>query len=204
MAKIMGIVIGIFLFAILMIGVTYAWFTWSSSNINITGSSNCFNIDYTKGPTINNESVVLFDESQIISNNQITIKEGMALTGVSAAINSNCTISGNLAINLNVTAINNAYISGNSVGAFKYVVASYDPSTYSTITTSALNGKKFTILKTGSINSTSSIVLVNEALSNTKKGYLVIFYVDGNLVNNDAAESIFSATIDAVANQIES
>lgn len=204
MAKIMGIIIGIFLFAILMIGVTYAWFTWSSSNINITGSSACFNIDYTKGPTINNESVLLFDESQIISNNQITIKEGMALTGVSAAINSNCTISGNLTINLNVTAINNAYISGNSVGAFKYVIASYDPSTYSTITTSALSGKKFNIIDTESITGTNSVAIVNDTLSNTKKGYLVIFYVDGNLVNNDAAESVFSATIDAVANQIES
>ena len=203
-SKIVGVIIGILLFVLLITGITYAWFTWKSSNINITGSSACFTVDYTKGPNISNEDVILFDESKIISNNQITIKEGMALTAVTAGIKSTCTISGDLIINLNVTTLNNAYISGNSVGAFKYILASYDPNTYTTISTSALSGQKFDIIKTESITSTGSITITSETLSTTKKGFLIIFYVDGDLVNNDAGGSSFSATIEAVARQVES
>jgi len=199
--KFIGTILGIVLFISLIAGITYAWITWTSENINISGTSECFTVNYTKGQTINNASVILFDESKIINNNKITIKNGMAITNVTAGLNSNCSISGNITISLTINNLNTAYISGNSIGAFKYALASYDPSVYTTITTSALSNTAFDIIKTESITSTDKITLVAEELSTTTKGYLIIFYVDGNLVDNDAKDSTFSATIDAVAAQ---
>lgn len=203
--KLVGTILGILMFILLTTGITYAWFTWQSNKITISGTSECFIINYTKGKTLSNESAILFDESTIITNNQITVKEGMALTDVTASIDSNCDVLGNLTLNLTVSNLNSAFTdSGNSTGAFKYVLASYDPSSYDDITASALSGVVFDIIKTDSITSTDTITLVSEQLSTTKKGYLLIFYVDGDLANDDAQNSTFSATIEAVARQVSS
>lgn len=207
-AKIMGIIIGVILFSLLTTALTYAWFTWTSRNIEISGITECFTINHTKGQNIaqaaiDDTGVILFDESTIISDEKITIKNGMVITNVTASIDSSCTISGDLTITLNIESLNTAYISGNSIGAFKYVVASYDPNEYTDadITISNLNGKSFDIIANESITSTSPITLVNEEVSTTTKGYLIIFYVDGDLANNDASDSIFKATISATAKQ---
>lgn len=202
--KLIGTIVGIVLFIILISGITYAAFMWRSENIDISGSSECFTINYVPGPTITNESVILFDENSIISNNTITIKNGMAVTGMAAAIDSGCSISGMITVNLKATNLNNAFTSsGQSTGAFKYVVASYDPSVYSTISVSSLVNKTFSIIKSGSITDTSQITLLNEELSNTTNGYLIVFYVDGDLAQNDAQDSTFSATITGIATQTE-
>ena len=202
-AKTLGLIIGIVLFTLLVAGVTYAVFTWISENTDIAGNTECFKVDYTKGSIIDNESVILFDESIIINNNTITVKNGMALTGFTAGLNSGCSIAGNLKVTLDINNIHTAYTTGNSVGAFKYVVAEYSPSTYQTISIGALSGKTFNIKKTGSITSTDTITLVEEEISNTTKGYLIIFYVDGDLAQNDAGESTFSAVVTAEAQQTE-
>jgi len=199
--KIIGSLVGIILFICLIAGISYAWITWRSSNIGISGSSECFTINYTKGQTITDQSVILFDESTIINNNKVTIKNGMAITDVAAYIDSSCNIPANLEILLNVTELNPAYITGNSVGAFKYVIASYDPSIYSDITTTVLNGQSFNIIKNDSVMNTGEISLITEELSNTEKGYLLIFYVDGDLAMNDAQNTTFTATITGVATQ---
>lgn len=202
LAKTVGYVIGIILFSLVVIGVTYAFYRWTSDNINISGESQCFDIVYTKGPVISNESVILFDESKIISDNKITVKSGMALTGFTAGINSGCDTAGSLTVTLNVDNLDSAFISGNSVGAFKYVVASYDPSIYSSISSSNMVDNSFDIIERGNVTS-NSIQLLIDKLSNSVKGYLVIFYVDGDMAFNDAGESTFSGTISAVADQIQ-
>ena len=200
--KLLGLILGVIMFVLLISGISYAWITWTSENINISGTSECFTINYTKGQSINNESAILFDENKIINNNKITIKNGMVITNVTTSIDSNCTIPSNLTINLTINNLNNAYINGNSVGAFKYVVASYDPNTYTTISANALNEISFDIIKSESITSTDETILVEEPLSTNTKGYLIIFYIDGNLAHNDAANSVFSATIEGTATQI--
>ena len=201
--KLIGTIVGVLLFLLVIAGITYAWFTWRSSNINISGTTECFNIHYTNGQTLTDASTILLDESTIINNNKITIKNGMAITDVTAYIDSSCNIPANLEITLTINELSDAFISGNSIGAFKYVLASYDPSTYSDITTSALNGLQFDIIKNESITKVGDITLVDEALSTTEKGYLLIFYVDGDLAMNDAQNSLFSATITGVATQVE-
>ena len=199
--KTYGIVLGVLLFLLLAVGITYAVLAWKSSNISILGNAECLDINYVKGNNISDE-ILLFDESQIINNNKITIKNGMGLTNVTAGIKSNCTIDGYITINLNVSSLNSTFTSsGTSNGALKYVLASYDPSTYTTVNTTTLNNISFNILEKGSITQTGIIKIHEEQLSNIKtKGYLLILYIDGDLVTNYTGDNI-TASLEAVVTQ---
>ena len=200
--KTYGIVLGVLLFLLLALGITYAVLAWKSSNISILGNAECLDINYVKGNNISDE-ILLFDESQIINNNnKITIKNGMGLTNVTAGIKSNCTIDGYITINLNVSSLNSTFTSsGTSYGALKYVLASYDPSTYTTIDTITLNNISFNILEKGSITETGTIKIYDDQLSNTKtKGYLLILYIDGDLVTNYTGDNI-TASLEAIVTQ---
>ena len=199
--KTYGIVLGVLLFLLLAVGITYAVLAWKSSNISILGNAECLDINYVKGNNISDE-ILLFDESQIINNNKITIKNGMGLTNVTAGIKSNCTIDGYITINLNVSSLNSTFTSsGTSNGALKYVLASYDSSTYTTIDTITLNNISFYILEKGSITETGTIKIYDDQLSNTKtKGYLLILYIDGDLVTNYTGDNI-TASLEAVVTQ---
>lgn len=201
--KIYGLVLGILLFIGLVAGFSYAYYVGSVSNNAIQGNA-CFDINYTKGGSISNTSVLLFDEGDIIKNNTITIKNGMAITSVGAGIKTGCNIDAYLTINLTATVLDDAYISGDSVGAFKYVVAEYSSNTYPTVSISTLSGKTFNIVKKGSITSTNKESIYNANLSvGSQNSYLIIFYIDGNLANNNAGNKSFSATIEGVATQGE-
>lgn len=203
-AKLFGTILGVILFLVLVAGFTYAWFTWQSSNITISGNSECFNINYNKGQNITGSNLKLFDEAKIIKNNTITVETGMAITNLSAGIDSNCSINGILTVNLNVSTLDTSYTaSGNSNGALKYVIAEYSSSTYPSVTTDLLKGKSFSIIKNGSITSTgvSTIHTIPLISGEAKKEYLVIFYIDGDIAQNDAQNKSFSANIEAVVEQ---
>lgn len=184
--KIYGVVLGIILFILLISGLTYAILSWRSSNITIAGNSECLEVDSAKGSNITGSDLLLLD-SGVVNNNQITIRAGMVVTNITAKLKSSCTLDGYLTINLKTTTLNSGFTSsGNSTGALKYVLASYDPSTYTTISTSALNGKTFDIIKIGSITSTGTLKIKEAQLSkDTTLAYLVIFYIDGDKANND-------------------
>ena len=203
--KIYGIVLGVILFILLVSGLTYAILNWRSSNITIAGNSECLEVDSVKGTDITGGDLLLQDENQIINNNQITITSGMVITNITAKLKSSCTLDGYLTINLNTTNLNSGFTSsGNSTGALKYVLASYDPSTYTTISTSALNGKSFDIVKTGSITSTGTLKIKEAQLSkDTTLAYLVIFYIDGDKANNDIGSNStnFKTSIEATVTQ---
>lgn len=201
-SKLLGAILGVILFILLIAGMSYAWITWQSSNTSITGITECFDIDYTKGGNISNANVILFDESEIKNNNNITIKNGMALTNMNVQMNSNCNIEAYLTINLNVETLNDAFISGDSIGALKYVVAKYSKTTYPTVSTEGLKDKSFEILSTGSVNTVGNIKLLEVNLNgNTSYDYLIAFYIDGNLANNDAGSTTFSAKIEGKLTQ---
>ena len=209
--KTYGLVLGIVLFVLLIAGFTYAALNWRSSNIVISGNTECLDIESTKGSDITGEELLLLDESSIISDNKITIKEGMVVTNVTAKIKSGCTIGAYMTLNLNVTSLNSAFTSsGNSTGALKYVVATYDPTTYPTVNASTLKDKSFdidkngNIVSTGSITSTGTIKIREKQLSTSETvSYLIIFYIDGNLANNDAANTSnnFTTSITAEVTQ---
>ena len=131
--KIYGVVLGIILFILLISGLTYAILSWRSSNITIAGNSECLEVDSAKGSNITGSDLLLLD-SGVVNNNQITIRAGMVVTNITAKLKSSCTLDGYLTINLKTTTLNSGFTSsGNSTGALKYVLASYDPSTYTTI-----------------------------------------------------------------------
>lgn len=203
--KIYGIALGVILFILLVSGLTYAILSWRSSNITIAGTSECLDVDYAKGSDITGSDLLLLDESEIINNNQITITTGMVVTNITAKLKSSCTIDGYLTINLNTTTLNSGFTSsGNSTGALKYVLASYDPTNYTTVSTSALNGETFNIITTGSITSTGTAKLKEDQLSkDTTLAYLVIFYIDGEEADNDIGSNStnFKASIEATITQ---
>ena len=97
--KTYGLVLGIVLFVLLIAGFTYAALKWKSSNIVISGNTECLDIESTQGRDITGEELLLLDDSSIINNNKITIKEGMVVTNVTAKIKSGCTIAGYLTLN---------------------------------------------------------------------------------------------------------
>lgn len=203
--KIYGVVLGIILFILLVSGLTYAILNWRSSNITIAGNSECLEVDSVKGSNITGSDLLLLDESEIINNNRITITSGMVVTNITAKLKSSCTIDGYLTINLKTTTLNSGFTSsGNSTGALKYVLASYNPSIYTTVSTSALSDKTFDIIETGSITSTGTLKIKEVQLPKyATLGYIVIFYIDGEKANNDVGSNStnFKTSIEASVTQ---
>ena len=195
------IVLGVLVLILTISGITYAILTWTSSRVNIGLTSNCFTIDYTKGNDIANASIKALNESDLISDNKFTIKEGIALTYANIGIKSTCTIEGYGSLYLNVTTLSSAFSTGNSKGALKYAVLD-NTSTTSTVTVASLLNQQFNIVSKGSITSTGKITLLTKQLSNTKLNkYLIVIYADVSKIANDAMDASFNGTVSADANQ---
>lgn len=201
--KIIGTSIGVILFVILILGFTYAWFTWESNRINISGNTSCFNINYTEGNLITSD-MLLVDANKLISNNKITIKRGMAVTNLSASKDLKCKkINAKLSIELVADAVPSIYsTSGSCREALNYVIASYDSSLYTVIDARTLENITFDILSTGTITSTGTKTVYEMELANdgTRQDYLIIFYIDGNKANDDIDNKniIINAKVTAV------
>ena len=205
--KIYGLILGILLFIGLVAGLTYAYYNFKDT-AGISGEAGiCFNINTTNGGNITDADLLLLEENNIINNGSVTITNGMALTSITAGIDSSCTgINGYLSINIENITMNDNFVSGDSIGALKYIIASYSQETYPTVGIGNLSGQSFTILKTGSITSTNADTLYVDILPNdgTTKDYLIIFYIDGDLAGNGIAtypSNNFTSTIEAVATQ---
>ena len=195
------IVLGVLALILIILGITYAILTWTSSRVNIGLTSNCFTIDYTKGNDIANASIKALNESDLISDNKFTIKEGIALTYANIGIKSTCTIEGYGSLYLNVTTLSSAFSTGNSKGALKYAVLD-NTSTTSTVTVASLLNQQFNIVSKGSITNTGKITLLTKQLSNTKLNkYLIVIYADVSKIANDAMDASFNGTVSADANQ---
>ena len=197
------IILGIITLTLVIIGTTYAILTWTSSKINLGLNSGCFTIDYTKGQDISG-NLKLLNESDLISNNKFTIKNGIGISAVNIGINSTCTIEGYGSIYLNVTNISDAFTAGDSKGALKYAVLSNTSTitTPSSVTVDSLLNQSFDIVSTGSITSNDTITLLTKQLSNTEVyKYLVVIYVDNALAGNSITSASFSGNISADANQ---
>jgi len=57
--ELIKVIMGVLLLIVVVSGTTYAAFVWSSENIDISGTSDCFVIDYTKGTDILNGELEL-------------------------------------------------------------------------------------------------------------------------------------------------
>ena len=195
------IVLGVLALILTISGITYAILTWTSSKINIGLTSNCFTIDYTKGQDITNQSIKLINEEDLISDGKFTIKDGIALTYANIGIKSTCTIEGYGILKLNVTSLSEAFTTGNSKGSLKYAVLKNTSST-STITVASLLNQSFDLVSRGSITKLGTIDILTEQLSNNEiYKYLIVVYIDNNLVGNDVIGSSFAGNISAEAYQ---
>ena len=203
--KTYGLIIGIVLFILLIAGLSYAWY--QGQDIDTTTISGeigmCFEANYLKGGNVSGDDLLLLKKSRIINNNQITITNGMAVTSISAGIDTNtCPDTyGYMDVYMKDTTLNNAFISGDSAGALKYVIASYDSSQYPTATVAALSGNTFDIIKEGTVSDANDRLLFTDPMlpQGTLANYLVIFYLDGDLTFNDGGYTNFSTTISATA-----
>ena len=197
------IILGVIILILAISGLTYAILTWTSSKINIGLTSGCFTIDYTKGQDISG-NLKLLNESDLISNNKFTIKNGIGISAVNIGIKSTCTIEGYGSIYLNVTNISEAFTTGDSKGALKYAVLSNTSTitTPSSATVDSLLNQSFDIVSTGSITSNDTITLLTKQLSNTEVyKYLVVIYVDNALAGNSVTSASFTGNISADAEQ---
>ena len=198
------IILGVIILILAISGLTYAILTWTSSKINIGLTSGCFTIDYTKGQDISG-NLKLLNESDLISSNKFTIKNGIGISAVNIGIKSTCTIEGYGSIYLNVTNISEAFTTGDSKGALKYAVLSNTSTitTPSSVTVDSLLNQSFDIVSTGSITGSDTITLLTKQLSNTEVyKYLVVIYVDNALAGNDITSASFTGNISADAEQL--
>ena len=185
--KIIGAIIGIIFFIALISGFTYAWFTWISPTINVSGNTACFDINYKKGNLVTDD-MLLVDANKVISNNKITIKKGMTVTNLNVSKNPNCLkIKAKLTIELYSPTVDSVYYTnGACANALNYVLVSYDPSKVSTVNASTLENLTFDIIATAPINNIGARTIFEKELADdgTSQDYLVIFYLDGNKANN--------------------
>ena len=197
------IILGIITLTLVIIGTTYAILTWTSTKINLGLNSGCFTIDYTKGQDISG-NLKLLNESDLISSNKFTIKNGIGISAVNIGINSTCTIEGFGSIYLNVTNISESFTTGDSKGALKYAVLSNTSTitTPSSVTVDSLLNQSFEIVAKGSIESSGKKLLYKMELSNTEiNKYIIVIYVDNFLAGNSITSATFSGNISSEAEQ---
>ena len=191
--KMLGAIVGIIMFIVLIAGATYAWVTWQSDNTRLSGNTGCFpDINYVNGNTLSSNNVLLFDESLIINNNKIIIKNGMTYLNVTASVDSNCTLPVQLRIDFNVSELNKNFIDGNSTGAFSYILAKYDGTVADL---SEFVGKSLDIIESGIVYNKGDYSVLGDRLTTDTSSYLLIFYINGDNAFDDVAYSNFSVSI---------
>lgn len=177
--KLIGTILGVILFAALVAGLTYAIMTWSSSNIEISGTSDCFDIDYGVssqiGSTNQNAKITMVD----------SYKKGLTAV-VTLALKQECAnVPGNASLYLNTEASGtSATILG---GALKYAV----------VNSSNLD----TVLGSGTITSTGEMEILNNINVSTTQStsFTVYVWLDGNVADNTYINLNYSGYINAKA-----
>ncbi len=176
--KVWGTILGVTAFIALVAGVTYAWFTWTSSNTVIGGTTGCFNIKYDKGADISGQEL-----------RPTSSYTGGASTIVKINIDSSCNITGTATLYLNTLSTTTVPLSAS--GALKYAVVH--------------GGTK---VADGTISAKSDLpILENIALTKAATAtdaYTVYVWIDGTIADNTYAGKVYNGYIHAKANQTES
>ena len=173
-AKFVGTIFGIVLFIALIAGFTYAWLSWRSNNIEMRGTTGCFNIDYGVSQQIGSDSVKESLEMTSIYTEGLSAK-------VSLALKSTCSnVLGTATLYLNTSSASSNILNG----ALKYTV---------------LNGD--TVIGTGVINTSDRITLINDIdiSSTTPTTYTVYVWLDGSVADNSYANVSYTGYISAEA-----
>lgn len=179
-AKLIGSIIGVFLFIALIAGFTYALIAWQSSNINIAGRSDCFDIDYGISQQIGSAS------SKASLNMTSDYTEGLSAK-VTLSLKTECAnFPGTATLYLNTTNVGTTSGTSSDIlkGALKYTVVSGT-----------------TVLASGVIDTNSKIVLLDniDVSSTTPTTYTVYVWLDGEVADNSYANLNYIGYISAEA-----
>ena len=166
--KILYSILVVVLIIIVSVGITYAWLSWSGS-VNISGTSECFDVNYVKGQDIGSE------ESPAKLSLASSYTEGLS-TVVKVNLNDTCTIlNGTGTLYLNTDSITSNILLTSNV--LKYQV---------------LDGT--TEINSGIITSTGTLAIYdNIPITNEEKSITVYIWIDGNLVTNDNVNDVLSS-----------
>lgn len=182
------IIIFILFLMVVVVSVTYAWFAWQSSKTTISGSTDCFAINYDKGSDIGS--------SDNPSNLRpvCDYKEGDNVV-LSINVDSTCRVTGTGSINLTTTLFNlengtSAFGLSNSSEVLKYKVVKVSGSTETNISGCSGNVDRLGTMSLCSINVTSSV--------DTYKVYL---YMDCNKATIDYIGASYAGYIQTVVVQ---
>ena len=193
--NVIRMVIGVILLIVLVTGATYAWFTWKSANVSISGTTGCFDILYDKGEDIGTV------DSPYGLGHSCNYNEGSASAEVTMSIDSKCNTTGVASINLKTTAFtlydgSNAFDRDDEV--LKYQVVKIGTETIDgveTTTETPIEGCA------GYITSSSNTSLCEVNLNHTATKYKVYLYLDCNTVTTSYIGSTYSGYIQTVATQ---
>ena len=162
------VVIRRLLIIIVSVSITYAWLSWSGV-VNISGTSECFDINYVKGQDIGS------DNNPANFSLASTYTEGLSSV-IKVNLKDTCTISngtGTLYLNTDSTT-SNILLTSN---VLKYQV---------------LEGTNE--VANGIVSSTGNLPIYNNIeINNEVKQLTVYIWIDGSLVNNDNSNDILSS-----------
>ena len=162
------VVIRRLLIIIVSVSITYAWLSWSGV-VNISGTSECFEVNYVKGQDIGSDS------NPANFSLASTYTEGLSSV-IKVNLKDTCTISngtGTLYLNTDSTT-SNILLTSN---VLKYQV---------------LEGTNE--VANGIVSSTGNLPIYNNIeINNEVKQLTVYIWIDGSLVNNDNSNDILSS-----------
>lgn len=174
--KIIGLIVGVVVFIFCIAGITYAYITWISNDIEKTVSSKCFNVHYDKGTNI---SGIISPSTDYTGGTSVTVKMDLS---------SECDIraNGKLYLNTSTSTTNSLF----REGLLNYQV----------LINGAVTDLKGSIMETGDI-----VIDLGELSKNTSATteYTVYVWIDYNLVENSDASSMYHGSIRAEAIQFE-
>ena len=159
----------VLLIVVVSVSITYAWLSWSGV-VNISGTSECFDVNYVKGQDIGSDS------NPANFSLASTYTEGLSSV-IKVNLKDTCTISngtGTLYLNTDTSVTSSTLLSGKLL---KYQV---------------LDGT--TSVGSGVVSSAENIEIYKDIpITTAVKTITVYIWIDGSLVNNDNSNDILSS-----------
>ena len=158
----------VLLIVIVSVSITYAWLSWSGV-VNISGTSECFDVNYVKGQDIGSDS------NQAKFSLASSYKEGLSSV-LKVNLKDTCTITnGTGTLYLNTDTITSSILL--TSGVLKYQV---------------LDGTNE--VANGTVNKTGNLAIYKDiAITSTVKELTVYVWLDGSLVNDSNSSDILSS-----------
>ena len=182
------IIIFVLCLIVVVVSVTYAWFTWQSSKTTLSGTTDCFTINYDKGSDIGS------NDSPSNLRPVCDYKEGDNVV-LSINVDPTCNVTGTGTINLTTTLFNlengtSAFGLSNSSEVLKYKVVKVSGNTETDISGCSGNVDRLGTMSLCSINVTSNV--------DTYKVYL---YMDCNTATIDYISASYVGYIQTAVTQ---